>query len=126
MRLHCHGHFLGIVVMASVLAGCMGFPPMDTPDYWDALPLSSVFFTYPAKQTRAQFQACTGSENQPVMGLFTCPMLPVSPVLTAFYTWPLVPVIAMPIDLLSKLSPYTSCKAPSVGDTRKVGKPEAR
>ena len=125
MRWNSHGHFLGIWVMASVLSGCMGFPPME-PDPCDALPLSSLFFRYPAIQTRAQFQACTGSENQPVMGLFTCPMLPVSPVLTAFYTWPLVPVIAMPIDLLSKLSPYTSCKAPSVGDTRKVGKPEAR
>lgn len=126
MRWNSHGHFLGIWVMASVLLGCMGFPPMDTPDYCDAMPLSSVFFTYPAKQTRAQFNACTGSENQPVMGLFTCPMLPVSPVLTAFYTWPLVPVIAMPIDLLSKLSPYTSCKAPSVGDTSKVDKTETR
>ena len=111
--------------MASVLLGCMGFPPME-PDPCDALPLSSLFFRYPAIQTRAQFQACTGSENQPVMGLFTCPMLPVSPVLTAYFTWPLVPVIAIPIDLLSKLSPYTRCKAPSVGDTSKVDKPETR
>ena len=114
MRYQSFGKSAGICVLVYALAGCMGFPPVE-PDPCDALPLSSVFFRYPAIQTRAQFEACTGPENQPVMGLFTCPMLPVSPVLTAFFTWPLVPVIGIPLDLLSKLSPYTTCKKPTAG-----------
>ena len=100
-------------VVPGILSGCMAFPGMSQPDYCDALPLSTVYFQYPAVQARAQFDACTATDNQPLIGLLSCPMLPVSPVLTAFFTIPLIPVAGVPIDLLSKLSPYTTCKPTS-------------
>ena len=125
MRFHSFGKPAGICVLAYALAGCMGFPPVE-PDPCDALPLSSLFFRYPALQTRAQFDACTGSENQPAMALFTCPMLPVSPFLTAYFMWPMIPVIGLPLDLLTKLAPSSHCKAPAAGEAKAADKPAAR
>jgi hypothetical protein len=125
MRFHSFGQSASICVLATALAGCMGFPPVE-PDPCDALPLSSLFFRYPAIQTRAQFEACTGSENQPAMALFTCPMLPASPFLTAYFMWPMIPVIGLPLDLLTKLAPRSLCKSSAAGEAKLADKPATR
>jgi hypothetical protein len=42
----------------------------------------------------------------------------VTPIFTALVTLPLVPLISMPMDLVSKLSPNTTCKAANKPVTR--------
>ncbi len=92
----------------------------------DALPYSSVFLRLPTDQAEAQFQACTGPENQPFMALGSCPFLPATPILTALITLPLVPVISMPMDLVSKLSPNTTCKTPAAVGAKNTAKQAPR
>ena len=118
MRVNNFGESAGIVVLASALVACVAPPQARTPDMCDALPYSSIFLRFPTDQAKAQFQACTGPENQPFMALGSCPFLPVTPILTALITLPLVPVISMPMDLVSKLSPNKTCKPPTAGDSK--------
>ena len=92
----------------------------------DALPYSSILMRWPTDQAKAQFQACTGPENQPFFTLGSCPLLPVTPIFTALVTLPLIPLISMPMDLVTKLSSIKTCKSPAAGEAKATDKPATR
>jgi hypothetical protein len=126
MRVNNFGQSAGIVGLASVLVACVAPLQARTPDMCDALPYSSVFLRFPIDQAKAQFRACTGPENQPFFALGSCPLLPVTPIFTALVTLPLIPLISMPMDLVSKLSPNMTCKAPAAGEAKEADISETR
>ena len=103
--------------MAIILSGCIAWPGIRERNCSDALPLTTSWFYLPVDQAKAQFKMCISKEDQPLLGLLSCPMIPVGPILLAFYIYPAIPIIAIPIDLVYK---DKTCKIPATLSPRRV------